>query len=164
MTAYTIRPIVAADNPTVAAIIRTVMPEFGASGEGYSIADPEVDAMFESYNTERSAFFVLEVEGRVVGCGGVAPLTGGDPATCELRKMYFLPEARGIGAGREMLARCLQSAGNIGFEYCYLETLSGMKSAQRLYERAGFARLDGPMGATGHFKCNAFYGMAIDRS
>ena len=63
-----------------------------------------------------------------------------------------------------MLARCLQSAAEIGFEYCYLETLSGMKSAQRLYERAGFARLDGPMGATGHFKCNAFYGMAIDRS
>ena len=30
-------------------------------------------------------------------------------------------------------------------------------AAQKLYERTGFARIDGPMGATGHFGCNRFY-------
>ena len=161
MPGFYIRPITPADNPAVAAIIRTVMPEFGASGPGFSIADPEVDAMYESYSAPRSAFFVLVVDERIVGCGGVAPLAGGDADTCELRKMYFLPEARGIGAGREMLALCLRAAADVGFRYCYLETLSAMTAAQRLYERAGFTRLDGPMGATGHFKCNSFYGMEL---
>jgi putative acetyltransferase len=161
MPAFQIRPMTAADNPAVAQIIRTVMPEFGASGPGFSIADPEVDAMYEAYTAPRSAFFVLVVDDKVAGCGGVAPLVGGDPDTCELRKMYFLPEARGIGAGREMLALCLRAATDLGFRYCYLETLSAMTAAQRLYERAGFVRLDGPMGATGHFKCNSFYGMQL---
>ena len=161
---HTIRPITPADNPAVAAIIRTVMPEFGASGAGFSIEDREVDAMHDAYADPRAAFYVVELDGRIVGCGGVAPLVGGDPDTCELRKMYFLPEARGLGAGRELLALCLDAATHIGFRYCYLETLSAMHAAQRLYERAGFAKLDGPMGATGHFKCNSFYGMELPRA
>ena len=89
--------------------------------------------------------------------GGVAPLVGGDPGTCELRKMYFLPAARGIGAGAAMMARCLQTAREFGFSRCYLETLGGMDAAMRLYERTGFRRLDAPLGATGHGGCNTFY-------
>ena len=40
-----IRPISAADDATIASIIRTVMPEFGAVGSGFAINDPEVDWM-----------------------------------------------------------------------------------------------------------------------
>jgi len=36
-----------------------------------------------------------------------------------------------------------------------------MDAAQKLYERSGFARIDGPMGATGHFGCNRFYLRAL---
>jgi putative acetyltransferase len=32
-----------------------------------------------------------------------------------------------------------------------------MDAAMKLYERTGFRRLPGPMGATGHGGCNAFY-------
>src|ERR1700744_394271 len=95
------------DNAAVAAIIRTVMPEFGADGPGFAIHDAEVDAMHASYARARSAYFVVERDGRVIGGGGVAPLEGGDADVCELRKMYFLPAARGIGAGSEMMRRCL---------------------------------------------------------
>jgi putative acetyltransferase len=51
-----LRPIAVADNPAVAQIIRTVMTEFGAVGKGYSIEDPEVDAMYEAYQDPRSAY------------------------------------------------------------------------------------------------------------
>jgi putative acetyltransferase len=71
--------------------------------------------------------------------------------------MYFLPEARGLGAGAAMMARCLDAARDFGFARCYLETLTGMDAAMRLYERSGFRRIDGPMGATGHGGCNTFY-------
>jgi putative acetyltransferase len=87
----------------------------------------------------------------------MAPLIGGDADTCELRKMYFLPEARGIGAGTAMMRRCLEAARDAGFTRCYLETLAGMDAAMRLYERSGFQRIDASMGATGHGGCNAFY-------
>ena len=154
---YQLRPIEARDDAAVARIIRTVMPEFGATGSGFAINDPEVDWMSQAYAAPRSAYFVIERDGVVVGGGGVAPLVGGDDGTCELRKMYFLPEARGLGAGAAMMDRCLESARGFGFSQCYLETLSGMDAAMRLYERSGFRRIDAPLGATGHGGCNTFY-------
>jgi putative acetyltransferase len=154
---YTIRPITPADDAAVAAIIRAVMPEFGAVGSGFAINDPEVDWMARAYAEPRSSYFVIEREGRVLGGAGVAPLIDGDPDVCELRKMYFLPELRGVGAGAAMMARCLEAARGHGFRRCYLETLRGMDSAMKLYERTGFRRIPGPMGATGHGGCNAFY-------
>ena len=152
-----IRPIRSGDDATMAAIIRAVMPEFGATGDGFAINDPEVDWMSRAYSEPRHAYFVFERGGRVLGGAGIAPLAGGDAGTCELRKMYFLPEARGTGAGARMMARCLDAAREAGFARCYLETLCGMDAAMRLYERSGFHRIDGPMGATGHGGCNTFY-------
>ena len=154
---YQLRPIRGEDDVVMAAVIRTVMPEFGAVGSGFAIADPEVDWMSRAYAEPRHAYFVVESDGRVLGGAGMAPLIGGDEGTCELRKMYFLPEARGIGAGSAMMQRCLDAARDAGFTRCYLETLAGMDAAMRLYERSGFQRIDTSMGATGHGGCNAFY-------
>jgi len=158
-----IRPIEPGDDPAVASIIRAVMPEFGARGPGFAIDDPEVDFMSRAYGRPGAAYFVVEREdtGRVVGGAGVAPLEGGDAVTCELRKMYFLPEARGLGLGERVLRRCLTVARALGYERCYLETLEGMKAARRLYERFGFERLPRPLGATGHFGCDAWYALDL---
>ena len=158
--AIEIRPIEARDDAAIAAIIRTVMPEFGATGCGFAISDPEVDWMTRAYAAPRSAYFVVERDGVVEGGGGIAPLAGGDADTCELRKMYFLPTLRGLGAGTALMARCLDAARGFGFGRCYLETLTGMDAAMRLYERSGFRRIEAALGDTGHGGCNTFY--AID--
>jgi putative acetyltransferase len=154
---FLIRPIESSDNAAMAAIIRTVMPEFGADGPGFAIHDAEVGGMYEAYAQPRSAYFVVERDGHVVGGGGVAPLTNGEADTCELRKMYFLPTARGIGAGSAMMQRCLDTARTFGFRRCYLETLTGMDAAQALYRRSGFTPRCAPLGGTGHFSCDRFY-------
>src|SRR5262245_3775657 len=115
-SALSIRPIRVEDEPIVAQIIRTVMPEFGAQGPGFAIMDPEVDHMAEAYARPGCAFFVLEeTDGTVVGGAGIAPLTGADPDTCELRKMYFLRQARGRGAGSRLLSQCLEAARKLGY-------------------------------------------------
>ena len=158
---FLIRPIEPRDDADVARIIRSVMPEFGATGCGFAINDPEVDWMHRAYSTPRSAYFVVERDGRVQGGGGVAPLEGGAPDLCELRKMYFLPTLRGLGAGAALMTRCLDAARDLGFHRCYLETLTGMEAAMKLYERSGFRRIDGPMGDTGHGGCNTFYLMDL---
>jgi putative acetyltransferase len=152
-----LRPIEPRDDDAVASIIRTVMTSFGASGPGFAIHDPEVSAMCAAYARPRAAYFVIEHEGRVIGGGGIAPLDGGDEGTCELRKMYFLPDARGLGLGRRLLERCLETARTHGYGRCYLETLTGMDAAQALYVKMGFVRIDGPCGATGHGGCDRFY-------
>jgi len=114
--------------------------------------------MCAAYSVPGAAYFVVETEdGRVIGGGGIAKLEGGEPGVCELRKMYFLQEARGAGMGEKLLRHCLSVAKELGFETCYLETLSGMDAAMRLYEKAGFKKLCAPMGATGHGGCDRWY-------
>jgi putative acetyltransferase len=118
--------------------------------------------MSKAYNAPRSAYYVVELEGQVLGGGGIAPLEGAtNPRICELRKMYFLPALRGLGAGQALLDTCLAKARDYGFELCYLETVVGMDSAMALYQKAGFRSLDKPMGDTGHGGCNRFYAKSL---
>lgn len=161
MSSATLRLIRPEDDPAVASIIRTVMPEFGASGPGFAIHDPEVDFMSRAYAGPRARYFVVERAGRVVGGGGVGPLAGAPGDVCELRKMYLLKEARGAGTGERLLRECIGAARSFGYETLYLETLTGMDAAQRLYERLGFRRLEKAMGATGHHGCNRFYALDL---
>jgi putative acetyltransferase len=152
----TIRPIAPADDAKIAEIIRTVMPEFGADGAGFAIHDAEVSEMSLAYQRPGAAYFVVEMDGQVLGGAGIAPLDG-EAGVCELRKMYFLSQARGLGAGQAMMQRCLDFAASAGYQRVYLETLSGMDAAFKLYERNGFQRLPAARGNTGHFGCNRFY-------
>lgn len=159
--AFTLRPIEPRDDAAIAAIIRSVMPEFGAGGAGFAIHDAEVSAMSAAYTRARCGYVVIEVDGVVLGGGGFAPLEGGDVGMCELRKMYFLPTLRGRGAGRALIAHCLDEARRSGFTHCYIETLTGMDAAQRLYLANSFTRIDAALGHTGHHGCNRFYLRAI---
>ena len=157
-----LRPIQSADNPAMAKIIRTVMTEYGAVGPGYSINDPEVDTMYESYAGDRAVFYVVEeADGTIIGGAGISQLEGGDPDVCELKKMYYLPVARGRGLGAKMLQKCIDAARQMGFRICYLETLERMPEAQRLYRKFGFEQLDGPMGNTGHGSCDRYYALTL---
>jgi len=151
------RPIEKNDEPDMAHVIRTVMTEFGAVGAGYSIEDEEVDHMHHAYADERSACFVATRRDHFLGGAGVGPLRDAPQDVCELRKMYILPEARGLGVGRGLLDRCLRAARELGYRECYLETLGHMTQARHLYEKNGFRPIDGPMGATGHHGCDRWY-------
>ncbi len=153
---FTLRAIEPKDNPVVAGVIRKVMTEFGAVGPGYSIEDPEVDDMYQAYAGDRAAFFVVAKKERLLGCGGIAPLVGGDDDTCELKKMYFLSELRGTGMGTRVLNASLDAARSIGYQRCYLETLDSMHHARKLYAKHGFEPLEGPMGCTGHSACDSW--------
>ena len=154
----TFRTIHSEDSPAIARIIRTVMPEFGCVGEGYSINDEEVDDMYAAYHNDRSLYLVLENErGEVVGGGGIAPLANGDADTCELKKMYFLNSARGQGCGRLLVERLLEVAQKIGYRNCYIETVRQMERATALYQSFGFEPLPAPLGNTGHSSCDLYF-------
>lgn len=121
MTSCFIRSIQQKDNPQVAQIIRSVLVDFGVPKAGTAYADVSLDIMFEAYNKENAAYFVVEENGTVIGGGGIAQLDNYDGNVCELQKMYFLPVARGRGLGTQMIDLCLKKAKEIGYEKCYLE-------------------------------------------
>jgi len=158
-----LRPIRPADDAAVAAVIRDVMTEHGCTGPGFAIHDAEVAAMSRAYATRDARYYVVVRDGDVVGGGGFARLAGSDAAkaTCELRKMYFRPSARGLGVGRALLELLHDEMRAAGYRRCYLETTSWMDDARRLYLAAGYAALCGPEGATGHSGCDRFFARSL---
>lgn len=149
-----LRPMVASDNPSVARVIRTVSAEFGLTADkGYTVADPNLDRLFELYSEVNSAYWVVEMDGEVVGGGGIAPLLCSAPDICELQKMYFLPQLRGLGLARRLALQALDFARDRGFRRCYLETTASLTRAIALYEQLGFEHITEPLGCTGHVDC-----------
>src|SRR5688572_20886212 len=149
----TLRAIEQSDDEALAHLIRETMEEFGVCGDNTSAADREIDEMYESYSRPRHAYVVWDLDGRILGGGGIGPLSGADETICELRKMYLHRSLRGQGKGQELLQKCLAAARTHGFQQCYLETMSQMEAAKKLYESNGFVECSSPMGATGH-KCH----------
>ncbi|MBI5373555.1 MAG: GNAT family N-acetyltransferase [Sphingobacteriales bacterium] len=148
-----IRPIQPADNPVIAKIIRDTLTEFGANHPGTVYYDPTTDALYELFQKEKSVYNIAEVNGKIVGGGGIYPTNGLPADTCELVKMYLLPEARGTGLGSELITRCLEQARANGFSNVYLETMNELKAALKVYARMGFTYLQAPLGNSGHFGC-----------
>jgi putative acetyltransferase len=148
-----IRKIEKKDNQAVAQLIRNVFDELNIPKVGTAYADSYLDFMYEEYNKPKSVYFVVESEGKIIGSAGVAPLENEVETICELQKMYFLPEARGLGIGSQMMKLCLQAAKDFGFQKCYLETMPFMHDAQKLYKKVGFEYICSPMGSTGHVSC-----------
>lgn len=156
-----IRPVRLADNSQVSDLIKTVMTEFGCVGNGYSIADPEVDAIFQAYQEPGHKFWVIADGEKILGCGGIGTLDEAEGDVCELKKMYFYSELRGKGFGRKLIELCLHEAKMMGYRKCYIETVARMTSAIRLYEKTGFEKLESRMGDTGHGGCETFYMMEL---
>ena len=152
-SSYIIREILPEDNLQIRKVIRDVFIELELPLEGTAYADSETEMMYESYQNENERYFVIDFDGHILGGGGIKPLNNGNDNTCELQKMYFLPPARGLGIGSKMIDLCLNKAREFGYEQCYIETMSYMEAAQKLYKRYGFEYLEGPIGDTGHYSC-----------
>jgi len=129
-----IRTILPSDNPSLAIIIRNTLAEFGANHPGTVYYDSATDHLAEVFQESLSVYYVAEEEhGKIMGGGGIFPTEGLPPDTCELVKMYLLPEARGIGLGKRLLEKCLNTARDYGFRRIYLESMPELKTALIMY-------------------------------
>lgn len=154
MNNFLIRTIQPEDNSTLAKIVRGTLAEFGANHPGTVYYDPSTDGLWEVFQKTGSVYFVSLLNSKIVGGGGIYPTDGLPADTCELVKMYLLPEARGIGLGKAMINECLKFAEQAGYKKIYLETMPELKQALNVYEKYGFEYLEGPMGNSGHTGCS----------
>jgi ribosomal protein S18 acetylase RimI-like enzyme len=63
------------------------------------------------------------------------------PGEAEIRALAVRPAARGQGAGNALLTAIIEHAAAHGVEHLVLATLPAMRTAHRMYEKAGFTRL-----------------------
>jgi putative acetyltransferase len=124
------------DEEAVFEIVEQVLAEYGLTTNPAE-TDADLDDIHDSYIAGGGTFKILEEDGRIIGSYGLYPTT---PRSCELRKMYLLPEFRGQGLGRRMLEDALGRARRLGFEEMTLETNSRLREAISLYRCYGFAK------------------------
>jgi putative acetyltransferase len=150
----TIRPIAPGDNAALARAVRNTLAEFGAAKPGTAYYDEATDHLYELFSqTARSAYFVAELNGEVLGGGGIFPTQGLPADTVEMVKLYLLPAARGWGVGKAIITHCFEAARAAGYARVYLETTDELTQAIPLYERLGFTYLPESLGDSGHFGC-----------
>jgi putative acetyltransferase len=151
----TIRKIEPSDNQTIATIIRSALKEFGADKPGTVYYDESTDHLFELFDQEKMGFYyVVVLHNQVLGGAGIYPTEGLPQGVCELVKMYLLKNARGLGLGKMLIEKCMETAVELGYTKMYLETLPELKNAVHLYEEMGFERLKNPLGNSGHTSCD----------
>jgi GNAT superfamily N-acetyltransferase len=92
-------------------------------------------------------FLVAWLDAEPVGCGGWRTYHA-DPAVAELKRMYTVPGARGLGVARAVLRALEDTAREAGRKRMILETGHLQPEAISLYVTAGYARIPD----FGHYK------------
>jgi GNAT superfamily N-acetyltransferase len=82
------------------------------------------------------AYVVVYAGGRPVAGGGLRRVADG---AAEIKRMYVVPEARGRGHGRRLLAGLEDAARWLGYDRVRLDTARRQTAAIALYESAGYS-------------------------
>jgi len=130
----TIRSATNDDRERVAKLVFGVLAEYGLEPDPET-TDADLQDIEANYLQRGGLFEVIEDSGNMLGSVGLYPV---NKTTCELRKMYFIPSARGLGLGKYVLARAIARAKELGFKQIVLETSSKLIAANRLYNKFGF--------------------------
>ena len=137
-TQFIIRDATKDDSVRVQAVVFSVLREFGLEPDPTGL-DADLIDIEASYLAAGGIFKVADSsEGTIVATIGYVPV---DALTCELRKMYLIPEVRGCGLGRLLLTQALERARAEGFRRMILDTHSALTAAARLYTGFGFVRV-----------------------
>ncbi len=86
----------------------------------------------------QGAFLVAYAGEQPIACGAVRR---NDATTAEIKRMYVVPESRGGGVARRVLAELEREARGLGVSRLVLETGIRQQDALALYQRAGFAEV-----------------------
>lgn len=110
------------------------------------VLSPSVDLGFQGFEEEFAhlpgqyappdgGLLLAWLDERVVGCAAFRRVNA---FTCEMKRVYVRPAARGTGLGRRLVERVLRDAREAGYARICLDVLPEFVAAQRLYADLGF--------------------------
>lgn len=123
--------------------VRTLFREhadgLGSSFHGQGF-EQELAALPGDYAPPRGRLLLAQEvrTGAVVGCVALRAL---DAESCEMRRLYLRPTARGQGVGRALAEAVIAEAQAIGYRRMRLDTLASARAAVQLYRALGFVEI-----------------------
>jgi putative acetyltransferase len=126
------------DSDGIKIVVFGALKEYGLKPDPGS-TDEDLDSIESHYSENGGYFGVVEEHNCIVATIGLYRV---DDTTCELRKMYVLPDYRGKGLGKSLMEFALTKAKEMGFKRVVLETASPLKEAIGLYKRFGFQEFE----------------------
>jgi len=118
--------------------------------EGYAASLP-IDLGYQDFGAELAGLpgkyappagellLARDPAGTPLGCVALRPVAPED--CCEMKRLFLLPAARGLGLGRAMTEAVIEAARQLGYRELRLDTLPTMAAAMRLYDQLGFTRI-----------------------
>jgi GNAT superfamily N-acetyltransferase len=121
-------------------LAQSMREEIALMYDGLELDGPSMPrAGAEELSPPGGAFIVGWRGSEPVCCGGLKRLTEG---TCEIKKMYVVPEARGQGIARSLLHELERRARELGYDVARLDTGPKQTNARGLYTDEGYEAIE----------------------
>lgn len=98
--------------------------------------DTEIGNPLYKYSAPTGALFIAFYNDVPVGCIALQPLQ--EVQTCEMKRLYVVPDYRKLGVGDALVKILLQEAQSLGYTTMKLDTLERLQAAIQLYQKFGF--------------------------
>lgn len=139
MTMIEIKPAeLPRDLDTVRVLFREYAESLGIDLE-FQGFEAEVAALPGKYEPPAGRILLAWRGTDALGCIALRPIGAG---TCEMKRLYVRPQARGEQLGRRLAQRVCQEAREAGYARICLDTLPTMGAAQGLYQSLGFRTIE----------------------
>ena len=135
MNAFNIIPATSGDLADVRALFAayagSLPVDLGAQG-----FDAELASLPYPYAAPGGTLLIARSNsGEALGCIGLRQI---DANSCEVKRLYVLPAARGMGLGKALITALIAEARGAGYRQMKLDTLPHMQSAIAVYRDHGF--------------------------
>ncbi len=126
--------------------------------------DAEMERFPADYEPPDGALLLAWRDAEPVGVVGVRRLAAG---VSEMKRLYLRPAGRGLGLGRDLIARSLAAARALGYGSMRLDTIEGRQDAAiALYRAHGFRTIapyrENPVAGVLYMECDLTDGTGPD--
>jgi putative acetyltransferase len=104
--------------------------------------EAELETLPGKYSHPSGTLLLARNGEKAFGCGALRRFGSVQGNTCEMKRLYVRPEARGLGVGKQIASRLIQEAVDLGYATMLLDTLGRLEAAIHLYQALGFVRTE----------------------
>jgi carbonic anhydrase len=100
--------------------------------------DQEMAGLPDMYNPQDGGLFIAYLDTKPVGIAGLRRFSATD---AEVKRMFVKDVAKGMGIGKQLLRKCIETAKTLNYNSIKLDTAAFMHAAIKLYSDHGFVEI-----------------------